>query len=56
MYEPDGSITEGSASFASALHLAGFAHDGATAAEAMEARESELLAALGFGDPYADDG
>jgi probable rRNA maturation factor len=39
-----------------ALHLAGFAHDVATAAEAMEAREIELLAALGFGDPYADDG
>ena len=38
-----------------ALHLAGFAHDVATDAEAMEAREVELLAALGFGDPYADD-
>jgi len=39
-----------------ALHLVGFAHDVATDAEAMEAREIELLAALGFGDPYADDG
>ncbi len=35
------------------LHLAGYDHDEPRAARAMEARERELLAALGFGDPYA---
>ena len=35
------------------LHLAGFDHDEAAAAAAMEARERTILAELGFTDPYA---
>ena len=34
------------------LHLLGFDHTDGSAAEKMEAREVELLAALGFGNPY----
>jgi probable rRNA maturation factor len=36
-----------------ALHLAGFDHDRDAEAEAMEGREREVLAGLGFPDPYA---
>ena len=36
------------------LHLLGYDHERAADARAMEARERELLAALGFGDPYAE--
>ena len=37
-----------------ALHAQGFEHETSTAdAEAMEARESALMQALGFADPYA---
>ena len=36
------------------LHLLGYDHERAADARAMEARERELLAGLGFGDPYAD--
>jgi len=34
------------------LHAQGFDHEDAAEAEAMEARESEILLALGFSDPY----
>jgi probable rRNA maturation factor len=34
------------------LHLLGYDHLEAGAAETMEARERELLAGLGIGDPY----
>jgi probable rRNA maturation factor len=34
------------------LHLAGFDHERARDAARMESRESRILAALGFGDPY----
>ena len=34
------------------LHLCGFDHEAAIDAEEMEARERNLLAALGIGDPY----
>jgi probable rRNA maturation factor len=37
-----------------ALHAQGWDHEDPEEAEAMEAREREVLAALGFGDPYAD--
>jgi probable rRNA maturation factor len=36
-----------------ALHLQGFDHESAKDAKVMEALETELLAALGYGDPYA---
>lgn len=36
------------------LHLAGFDHEEAAAAERMEERERGILAGLGFPDPYAD--
>ena len=35
------------------LHLQGFEHETSTEAATMEARERELLAALGFPDPYS---
>ncbi len=35
------------------LHLRGFEHDDEAHAAAMERRERKLLAALGYGDPYA---
>jgi len=35
------------------LHLKGFDHETAGEAEIMEARERDLLAKLGFADPYA---
>nr|WP_207184331.1 rRNA maturation RNase YbeY [Rubrivivax gelatinosus] len=35
------------------LHAQGWDHEDDGEAEAMEARETELLAALGFADPYA---
>jgi probable rRNA maturation factor len=36
------------------LHAQGFDHETSRAdAEAMEARETQLLVALGFDDPYA---
>lgn len=35
------------------LHLLGYDHEVETEAEAMEARERELLASLGIADPYA---
>ena len=38
------------------LHLLGWDHDDDAEAEAMEARERALLAALGVADPYASDG
>lgn len=34
------------------LHLLGYDHEEDAAAEAMESRETELLAALGIADPY----
>ena len=36
-----------------ALHAQGFDHEDDAEAEAMEARESAVLSALGFDDPYA---
>jgi probable rRNA maturation factor len=36
-----------------ALHAQGWDHEDSEEAEAMEAREREILAALGFDDPYA---
>ncbi len=36
-----------------ALHAQGFDHERAADARVMEARESEILLALGFSDPYA---
>jgi probable rRNA maturation factor len=36
-----------------ALHLQGYDHEQARDARTMEARERELLAALGFPDPYS---
>lgn len=38
------------------LHLLGYDHIEAAEAEAMEGREREVLAHLGFPDPYADGG
>ncbi|MBL8530410.1 MAG: rRNA maturation RNase YbeY [Hyphomonadaceae bacterium] len=35
------------------LHLLGYDHEAEAAAEAMEARERAILAALGIADPYA---
>jgi probable rRNA maturation factor len=35
------------------LHAQGFDHEKAREAKAMEARETQILAALGFDDPYA---
>ena len=37
-----------------ALHAQGWDHLKKKEAEAMEAREREIMAALGFEDPYAD--
>lgn len=37
------------------LHLLGYDHASDAEAEVMEAREKELLAMLGFGDPYAGE-
>lgn len=37
-----------------ALHLVGYDHEEAAAAVAMEARERQVLATLGFSDPYGD--
>lgn len=37
------------------LHLIGYDHETAAEAADMEAREVEILAALGIGDPYAGD-
>lgn len=39
----------------SVLHAQGWDHETADEAEAMEAEETRILAALGFPDPYADD-
>jgi probable rRNA maturation factor len=36
-----------------ALHALGFDHERATEARRMQRRETEILAALGYGDPYA---
>jgi probable rRNA maturation factor len=36
------------------LHAQGYDHERARDAKVMEAREREILAALGFADPYAD--
>ncbi|MEO8835794.1 MAG: rRNA maturation RNase YbeY [Caldimonas sp.] len=36
-----------------ALHAQGFDHERAADAKRMEARETEILAGLGFADPYA---
>ena len=36
------------------LHLQGMDHEDATDAEGMEAMEREILAGLGFPDPYAE--
>lgn len=36
------------------LHLLGYDHEQDDEAEDMEAREREIMDALGFGDPYAD--
>ena len=35
------------------LHAQGFDHERAAEAKRMEARESEILAGLGFADPYS---
>ena len=37
------------------LHAQGYDHERARDARVMEAREREILAALGFSDPYAGD-
>ncbi len=37
------------------LHAQGHDHEEEAEAEAMEARESEVMRALGFADPYAQD-
>ncbi|MBI1981162.1 MAG: rRNA maturation RNase YbeY [Methylocystis sp.] len=37
------------------LHLIGYDHETAAAAERMEALERKIATALGFPDPYADD-
>jgi probable rRNA maturation factor len=37
-----------------ALHLAGYEHERAAEARIMEGREQEILARLGFPDPYAE--
>ncbi len=37
------------------LHLMGFDHEDAAEARVMERREAELLARLGFDDPYAGE-
>jgi probable rRNA maturation factor len=37
-----------------ALHAQGYDHIEEDEAQCMEAREREILAALGFADPYAD--
>jgi probable rRNA maturation factor len=36
-----------------ALHAQGMDHERAREAKAMQAREAQVLAALGFADPYA---
>jgi len=36
------------------LHAQGYDHERARDAKVMERRETEILAALGFADPYAD--
>ena len=38
-----------------ALHLLGYDHDEVEQARVMEARERELLEAMGFDDPYAEE-
>lgn len=38
------------------LHAQGYDHEDDRDAERMEARESEVMRALGFADPYADSG
>lgn len=38
-----------------ALHLLGYDHEEAEQALVMEGRERELLEAMGFGDPYAEE-
>ena len=38
-----------------ALHLLGYDHEEAEQARVMEGRERELLEAMGFGDPWADE-
>lgn len=37
------------------LHLQGFDHEDDTEAEEMEAAEREILAKMGYNDPYADE-
>jgi probable rRNA maturation factor len=37
------------------LHLQGFDHEVDAEAEEMEAREREILATLGYPDPYAGE-
>lgn len=37
------------------LHLLGYDHESEDEARVMEGRETELLTALGFADPYADE-
>lgn len=39
----------------SVLHAQGWDHETSEEAEAMEAEETRIMAALGFADPYADD-
>lgn len=38
-----------------ALHLLGYDHEEAEQARVMERKERELLEAMGFGDPYAEE-